>query len=283
MRRNDVGTARSLLFVPGDRPDRFAKAVASGADAVVLDLEDAVAPANKAAALGHVVDFLDALPSARSGSAARVVVRVNPPGSETSQAELSALAASGAARLVMVPKAESAASLEAVLDELPTRSGTIPLVETAAGLLDVREVAAARGVLRLAFGHLDLCAQLGLSPEDERRLDPARLALVVASAAASLPPPVDGVSTSIDDAEAITRETRSAVASGFTGRLCIHPRQVSLVHDALRPGDAEVAWARTVTGAVGVDGVAKVDGEFVDRPVVIRAEAILARARDAVG
>ncbi|WP_345118658.1 CoA ester lyase [Knoellia locipacati] len=269
-------TARTFLFVPGDRPDRFAKAMASGADAVVLDLEDAVAPPHKRDALANVVAFLAERGADAGGPP--VVVRVNTDGVE---GELTALAGVGHPLVVMVPKAESAGVLAEVRALLPAGSGTIPLLETAAGLLDVREVAEAPGVLRLAFGHLDLCAQLGLSPDDDRRLGPARFALVVASAAASLPPPVDGVATAITDDDETTRATRSAVASGFTGKLCIHPRQVAVVHEALLPTGAELAWARSVTGSGAGEGASSVDGEFVDRPVLLRAEAILARARGA--
>jgi len=274
-----VTSARTFLFMPGDRPDRFAKAMASGADAVVLDLEDAVAPSRKQEALAHVVGFL-AQP-ADDAAGPSVVVRVNPLNSAGVEDELTALAGVGRPLVVMVPKAESPVVLAEIVALLPAGSGTIPLLETAAGLLDVREVAAAPGVLRLAFGHLDLCAQLGLSPDDDRRLGPARFALVVASAAASLPPPVDGVSTAITDDDETTRATRSAVASGFTGKLCIHPRQVAVVHEALLPTGAEVAWARSVAGSAPGEGASSVDGEFVDRPVLLRAEALLARARGA--
>jgi citrate lyase subunit beta/citryl-CoA lyase len=277
-----VTTGRAFLFVPGDRPDRFAKAMASGADAVVLDLEDAVAPSHKQDALAHVVAFLGELGElGENADAPSVVVRVNAAGSAWVEGELAALAGVGRPLVVMVPKAESAVVLAEIVALLPAGSGTIPLLETAAGLLDVREVAAAPGVLRLAFGHLDLCAQLGLSPDDDRRLGPARFALVVASAAASLPPPVDGVSTAITDDDETTRATRSAVASGFTGKLCIHPSQVTVVHEALLPTGAELAWARSVTGSAAGEGASSIDGEFVDRPVLLRAEAILARARGA--
>jgi len=276
-----VGPARSFLFVPGDRPERFARAMGSGADAVVFDLEDAVSPRHKGAALGHVVRFVRdvrAQPSTPS-----VVIRVNVMGSAPVDSELTALADLCRPLAVMVPKADSGSTLAGVVDRLPAGSGTIPLIETAVGLLDVREIASCDGVLRLAFGHLDLCAQLGISPDDDRRLEPARFALVTASAAASLPPPVDGVSTAIHDEEVTTRATRAAVESGFTGKLCIHPRQVPLVHEALRPTEAELAWARSVTAGVALDGVANVDGQFVDRPVLVRAAAILARDRGADG
>jgi citrate lyase subunit beta/citryl-CoA lyase len=254
----NLTAARTLLFVPGDRPDRFAKAAAAGADGVVVDLEDAVAPADKDAARAHAVAWLAA------GN--EVVVRVNAVDTPWYEADVAALAGSP----IMLPKAERAADVE--------RTGpvVVPLVETAAGLAAAREVCAARGVVRVAFGSIDLAAQLGVDPGSHRALLHARSTLVLAAAAAGCAPPLDGVTTALDDPDVLRRDTEHAVELGFTGKLCVHPRQVGPVHAALRPSEEDIAWAHRVLAA-GESAVA-VDGQLVDRPVLLRARRLLDRA-----
>ncbi|MBD0735605.1 hypothetical protein BGM09_21115 [Streptomyces sp. CBMA29] len=265
-----MGRARSFLFVPGDRPERFDRALASGADAVVVDLEDAVPPDAKEAALTHATALL--------GRAPAVVIRVNDPRTPRGSADLAALGAVGAPVAVLVPKAEDAATVAAVLAALPPGSAVLPLIETAVGVLDARLIAAAPGVVRLVFGHLDLCAQLGLRPDDTARLVPARFALVAASAAAGLPAPVDGVCTEVRDRETVLVQARASLDSGFTGKLCVHPAQVPAVHEALAPDPDELAWALRVLELTTEDDVTLVDGHMVDRPVHLRARSIAARA-----
>ncbi|MFJ1584600.1 HpcH/HpaI aldolase/citrate lyase family protein [Streptomyces sp. NPDC088197] len=265
-----LGRARSFLFVPGDRPERFDRALAGGADAVVVDLEDAVPPDAKEAALANATALL--------GRATGVVIRVNDPRTHRGSADLAALGAAGAPVAVVVPKAEDAATVAAVLAALPPGSAVLPLIETAVGVLDARLIAAAPGVVRLVFGHLDLCAQLGLRPDDTARLVPARFALVAASAAAGLPAPVDGVCTEVRDRETVLAQARASLDSGFTGKLCIHPAQVPAVHEALAPDPDELAWALRVLELTTEDEVKLVDGHMVDRPVHLRARSIAARA-----
>jgi citrate lyase subunit beta/citryl-CoA lyase len=153
----------------------------------------------------------------------------------------------------------------------------VPLVETAAGVAAARELCAAPGVVRAAFGSIDLAAQLGVDPNSRTALLHARSTLVLAAAAAGRAPPVDGVTTALDDPEALTSDTAHAVELGFTGKLCVHPRQLAPVHAALRPTDAELEWARSVLRA-GTGGAVAVDGHLVDRPVLLRAERLLGRA-----
>lgn len=257
----NLTTARTLLFVPGDRPDRFAKAAASGADAVVVDLEDAVAPAAKDEARANAVSWLAA------GNPA--VVRVNAVGTPWHQADVAALAALAPA--IMLPKAERAA-------DLALGPAVIPLVETAAGVVSAAALCAAPGVLRPAFGSIDLATQLGVDPDSHPALLHARSALVLAAALAGCAPPIDGVTTALDDPDAVRRDTAHAVELGFTGKLCVHPRQVARVHDALRPTEEELAWATRVLAGSADGSAVAVDGHLVDRPVVERAERLLARA-----
>jgi citrate lyase subunit beta/citryl-CoA lyase len=265
---DDLSAARTLLFVPGDRPERFAKAAASGADLVVLDLEDAVAPEDKSAARAQVAAELS-----RGG---RCVVRINAVGTPWCDDDLAMVA--GHECVVMVPKAEDPSSLARIAAALPASTPLIALVETAAGILAAPAVAASPGVSRLAFGSFDLAAQLGVEPTDRIALQAARSALVLASAAAGISPPIDGVTGAVSDDALLVEETGHARRMGFEARLCIHPRQVPLVAEALRPTETQVAWARAVLASSLSPGVAVVDGEMVDKPVVDRARRVLARS-----
>lgn len=259
--------SRSLLFVPGDRPERFDKAVATGADCVILDLEDAVAPEAKQDALRHVLDWLE-----RGG---RAVVRVNATDTAWHDDEIAALAPTHAS--IMVPKSQSAAATAAITDRIGD-GRLIALIETAVGVRDVDAVAGAPGVIRLALGNVDLSAELGTDHASHEAMAYARGRLVMASAAAGLVRPVDGVTTSLHDATVLAADLAVTRQLGFGGKLCIHPRQVQAVNGALQPSETETAWAERVLEAAGLGGVAVVDGSMIDAPVVDRARAILAIA-----
>ncbi len=260
-----AAAARTLLFVPGDRPDRFAKAAASGADLVVLDLEDAVSADAKAQARDAVVAWLSV-----SGRAA---VRVNAFGTAHHSADVAALSAVEGLQAVVVPMADDGEVLTTV--HAATSVPVVALVETALGLVRVQEVAAAEGVARLAFGHLDFAADIAADPDGQGMLL-ARSTLVVASRAAGLPGPVDGVTTGLDDADEVARDAARSRRLGFTGKLCIHPRQVAPVAAAFAPTVEEVAWARRVLAVANQGkGAVRLDGQLVDAPVVSRARGIL--------
>jgi citrate lyase subunit beta/citryl-CoA lyase len=268
-----LATARTLLFVPGDRPDRFRKAAASGADAVVLDLEDAVAPDRKDEARGHVAAWLEAGHDA--------VVRINAVGTLWHGADIEALVdiLGGHAHAVMLSKTEHPGQVTAVLGSLPAGSYMIPLIETAAGVLGARAICEARGVVRPAFGHIDLAAQLGVSPDARAALVTARSTLVLAAAAADCAPPLDGVTTSIGDQALLLADIWHAVELGFTGKLCIHPSQVAAVHAALVPTAAELAWAREVLAVSGDGSAVAHNGQMIDRPVLLRAQRLVELAK----
>lgn len=270
--RSIDGPARravTWLFVPGDRPERFAKAAAAGADVVVLDLEDAVAPHAKDAARREVVAWLDR-------TEVTCAVRVNATGPLLT-ADLEALAGSEP-RLVLLPKAEEAGLVAGVVDRLPRGSRVVALVETARGVLEAPAVAAVPGVDRLAFGSFDLAAELGVDPDHGPAMAAARGALVLASAATGLPAPVDGVTGAVDDAQRLADDVAASRALGFGGKLCIHPRQVVPVAEAFAPSADEVAWAADVVAGAGDNGVAVVGGRMIDKPVVERARRVLAAA-----
>ncbi|GAB2740027.1 HpcH/HpaI aldolase/citrate lyase family protein [Nocardioides pakistanensis] len=262
-------TALTWLFVPGDRPERFAKAAAAGADVVVLDLEDAVAPDAKDAARAAVAGWLD-----EADVLCAVRVNATPP---LLDADLESLAGS-APRLVMLPKAEDPAAVADVVARLPQGSRVVALVETARGVLEAPAVAAVPGVERLAFGSFDLAAELGVDPDHGPAMATARGALVLAAAAAGLSAPVDGVTGAVDDAARLGADVAASRALGFGGKLCIHPRQVLTVAEAFAPSAEERAWAERVLAGAGDNGVAVVDGRMIDKPVVERARRVLAAA-----
>ncbi|NGN64342.1 CoA ester lyase [Streptomyces sp. A7024] len=263
---DQLATAVSWLFVPATRPDRFAKAAGSGADAVVIDLEDAVAAGDKAAAR-------DRLRAAWPGDVAvPVTVRINGPRTADFAADLAVCRALAPAAVVL-PKTESAAQVR----EAAEASGApvLPLIESARGLVGLDRITAEPGCVRLLLGSIDLALDLGIS--DDRALDSARADLVRWSAANGLPAPVDGVTTAVRDPDAVAAATARARGWGFGGKLCVHPAQVPQVHAAFAPAEDEVTWARRVLAA-GHDGAAAVDGEMIDRPVVERARRVIAQA-----
>ncbi len=258
----------SYLFVPGNRPERFGKALASGADQVIIDLEDAVAPADKPAARDAIRSALDPdFPAA---------VRINSADSEWFEHDLSLCSLPGVAAVVL-PKAESVADVARVL--AAGAPMVLALIESAEGLANARALAAADGVSRLMFGSIDFSVDLGIEG-DERELDAFRSELVLASRLAGIAPPVDGVTTAIDDTEVLRRDTLRGKRFGFGGKLCIHPRQLAIVHAAFLPSHDEVHWAMRVLDAArqAGGGAVAVDGKMVDKPVMMRAERILQAA-----
>lgn len=267
---------RSILFVPGDRDDRFAKALGSGADAVVFDLEDAVAADRKPVARDLVARLLS---SPRGAADPARLVRVNSTDSGLLDADLRALEGL-ALDAVVLPKA-MAADLAALPAWVPP---VLAIVETARGLRGAPELAASPRVLALALGSVDLGAELGLEPRrDGQELLLARSALVVDCAVALLRAPIDSVYTSLADLDGLAAETELGRSLGMGGKLCVHPSQVPVVNAAFTPSAERVAWARAIVHAYEAavargSGVVSVNGQMIDAPVVVRARSILAAA-----
>ena len=261
-------TDRSFLFVPGDRPDRFEKAWNAGADAVILDLEDAVTAGKKAEAREAIAAWLS--------PERPVYVRINDPATEWYEGDLEAAVRPGLAGII-VPKAEDPEQLA----QLASRVGEMRLIatiETALGVWNARAVAEAPGVERLAFGSIDLQLDAGITGEGEELLY-ARSRTVLASRVAGILPPLDGVTVALDDPEQLETDVDRARRLGFGGKMCIHPKQVEAVNRGFRPSQDEVAWAERVLRAAETtsSGAIKVDGELIDRPVIERAKAVLER------
>ncbi|WP_431273684.1 HpcH/HpaI aldolase/citrate lyase family protein [Variovorax ureilyticus] len=267
-----ASTVRSLLFVPGHQGARFDKACQSGADAIVLDLEDAVPLDRKDEARAQVVQWLAV--RSKGSASPQIAIRVN--GAETPwHADDLAVCASAGVDALMLPKSEDPAVLRAVAARLPAVA-LLPLVETARGMARLKEIAAAPGVQRLVFGTIDFQADLDIEGEGLELLY-FRSRMVLASRVAGIQPPVDGVSTTIDDAGRIEADALQARRLGFGAKLCIHPKQVAMVNRGFSPTPAQIDWARRVIEADAASGGAPVavDGKMVDRPVVLKAQALL--------
>ncbi|WP_420042513.1 HpcH/HpaI aldolase/citrate lyase family protein [Bordetella genomosp. 13] len=265
---------RTALFVPGTRPERIPKALASGADAVIVDLEDAVEHLAKDAAREALCDFLGTQPQAR------VWVRINDASTPWHDDDLRACRGRAAVAAILLPKTESQAHVRhAAQSGIPI----VPLIETACGVLNLAEIAAAPGVARLSFGGLDYGVDLNLVPGTEGEaalLDQARGQVLLHSRAAGLAAPLDGVYPDIQDIVGLRVAATRAHDMGFAGMMCIHPSQIAVVHDACKPAQAEVEWARRVVQAYrdNAAGAFRLDGKMVDAPVVARARQVLERA-----
>lgn len=265
---SSAALARSYLFVPANRPERLDKALQSGADAVIVDLEDAVPPADKHAARESLLSWLTPDVS--------VLVRVNGPDTEWFEDDICLAAHPGVAGIVL-PKTESPAHLARVAAHCHDTCGLYPIVETAGAFEDLVALARSPRVVRLMFGSLDLQVDLGVTEAAGDELLFFRSQVVLASRLANIAPPVEGVTTVLDDAERIEADTRRGRALGFRGKLCIHPKQVAHVHRGFAWSEAERDWARRVLDAVEASKGAAiaVDGKMVDMPVIRQATEIL--------
>ena len=271
-----LGFCSNFLFVPGTRPERFLKALDSGASAVILDLEDAVAEEDKETARAAIRSAWSRFSDEQKK---RLVIRTNSPGSKFYSADL-ILAQELQVACILIPKSESLDQINGAALMLPN-TAIIPMIETALGLHHLNEIANSNQVLRLALGNLDLQADLGMMCDaQETELQTARYQIVLASRLAQITPPVDGVTPSTDDLPRITDDAERAKRMGFGAKLCIHPKQVAIVQAAFMPTEEEVHWAQRVIEAdkASKGGAVKLDGKMIDRPVVLLAKRTLAIA-----
>jgi citrate lyase subunit beta/citryl-CoA lyase len=260
--------SRSYLFVPGNRPDRLDKACAAQADAVIVDLEDAVPPGDKVMARRQLSAWLS--------PAHPVLVRINSAGSEWFRDDLALCGLPGVAGIVL-PKAENEQDLAALAQAGATM--ILPLIESALGLWNAAAIARASRVQRLVFGAIDFSFDAGITEGHEPLLY-ARSQLVLVSRVAGIQAPVDGVTTTLDDLDSVRGDALRARALGFGGKLCIHPKQVQVTNEAFAPSEAELAWARSVVAAAAASQGAAValDGKMIDRPVILVAQQMLDEA-----
>lgn len=263
----NIQHSRSLLFVPGDRPERFNKAKDSGADCIIIDLEDAVNPSAKAYARDAIRDYLLA-----GGSA---YIRINPLDSHYASGDLELCSLPGVEGIV-IPKAESPNQLTQLYTQMRPNQALLPLIETAAGLTIAGEIAQVKGVQRLIFGSIDFCLDLQLE-DNHAVLAPYRAMLVLASRRAGLPGPVDGVTLTIQHQQELHQAISQAQQAGFRGKLCIHPNQVAEVNAGFTPSAEMLAWAETILQiAATSNGAFQHEGKMIDAPVLARARQIQA-------
>lgn len=268
--------ARSALYVPGDAADKLTKALGRGADELIVDLEDAVAPDHKQQAREIVAAWLGDLGETDIG----VWVRINP-GAER-EADVRAVAGFPALTGLVAAKTETVAELvelDGLLTSMGSSAQVVPLLESAASVLSAREIAAAPRVHRLQIGEADLRADVGIvAGPDDRELLYSRSHVVFASSAAGIAPPIAPVSVEFRDLDAFRESTEAVRRLGFVGRACIHPAQVAVSNDVFTPGTDEVAWAEEVLSALGAatSGVA-VDsrGRMLDEAVARQARRVL--------
>lgn len=264
---------RSYLFVPADRPERIAKARAAGADAVIVDLEDAVSPDAKTQARDAMEANLDPLQP--------VWIRINGPETEWFRDDVDLCRAPGVGGVVL-PKSERVEDIRYIAERLGDDVPVLALIESARGMWNAHAIAHTGWVVRLGFGALDFQLDLGIAGDDDALLH-FRSQLVLVSRVAGILPPVDGVTTALGDVETLRQDASRARRLGFGAKLCIHPNQIAPVNECFGPSAEEIAWARRVVGAVAAaeHGAVAVDGKMVDRPVLARAQAILRATRDA--
>lgn len=279
-RSSDVGVAVTALYVPGDRPDRFDKALEARPDFVIFDWEDAVSPARKGFARQAVVEYLAAQRSAGGPGRVRLQVRVNARHTPWWSDDLAALAGLGGPATVggvRVPKVESALDLRLVAERVPA-TDLYAMIETARGVQATAEIAAS-GVVSVGLGEADLGSDLGIS--DDAGFDPIRSGLVVAARAAGLVPPMMSVWTALDDEAGLLTSCRAGHARGFLGRAAIHPRQLPAIRSAFTPSAEELDAARMVLAALagaerdGSEVAVTPDGRMVDRAMRVGAERVV--------
>ncbi|MGH7615771.1 MAG: HpcH/HpaI aldolase/citrate lyase family protein [Gemmatimonadaceae bacterium] len=261
--------ARSWLFVPATRADRFAKAAASGADRIIVDLEDAVATDEKDRAR-------ESLAGATLPDAVPVYVRVNGAGTLWFERDL-AVAAGLRIAGILLPKANTADDVGRAVALLPANLAVVPIAETAAGVWNVLDVAKAPNVERVAFGALDFELDTGMR-DDGGAYDFVRSRVTLASRVARIGAPIDSVCLSIGDEAAITTDAERGRRFGCCGKLCIHPNQVRAANTVFRPSAEEIEWAASVLAARASrprDAVFSHRGALVDRPVIDRASQII--------
>ena len=275
---------RSLLFVPGDRPERMEKALGLGADALILDLEDSVAPANKAIARRAIADFLER--ADRDGP--KLFVRLNPLDSDYFVDDLAGVVGSFPDGLVL-PKAEGAASVRKLAD----RSGVpiLPIAtETPRAVFRLGEYAdVADELCGLTWGAEDLPAAIGAAASRDEHggyLPPYQMAraLTLFGAAAAGVNPIETVYPNIKDIDGLQRIAEAAARDGFTGMMAIHPAQVPVINDAFTPSESQVAHARAIVAAFDANpsaGALQIDGKMIDAPHLKQARRILERAEPA--
>ncbi|MCR9223052.1 MAG: CoA ester lyase [Hyphomonas sp.] len=273
-----ITTYKSLLFVPGARPDRFDKAASSGADTIIIDLEDAVLPAQKTEARADALGWLAHRGDVMAG------IRINSPRTAEGCADIAALAVSGCSPdFVMVPKAETGVDMEIVCEALGHGAPLIAVIESGRGLRRAFDIAkqSNAGVL---FGGADYSASIGADLSNWDAMIVARATIAGACGAAGVPA-YDVPYLDVSNTSGLDEQTRQSKAMGFTGRACIHPAQVETVNTVFAPSPAEILEAKAIIKALeeSKGGAVLHNGKLIDRPIILAAERTLAKAGEERG
>lgn len=265
--------ARSALFVPGDRPERFAKALASGADYIIIDLEDAVDEQFKSQARQNILEFSQAHPQAN------ILVRINAADHPQHDPDIAMCKVCANIVGILLPKAETT---EQLAHTAQAGKAIWPIIESARGLTAIANLAQAANIARMCLGTVDLALDLNLEDGSaaETILDQARYTVLLHSRANSLGAPLDGVFVALDDHEGLACAAQRSKAMGFAGMLCLHPKQVPVIHKAWEPTADALAWARKVLVAAdgSENGAFRLDGQMIDAPVLARARKLISLA-----
>lgn len=264
---------RSLLYVPAIRPERISKAHASGADAVIVDWEDAIAPEHKIIAREHIITHDKTAPQP-------YWLRINAADSGEHDTDLSVAAKFEHLAGVLLPKVECSAQIEYVAQHL--NKPVIAIIETASAQLNLANIASAKGLHALTFGILDMANDLNItlnSAAADMAFNRLRHDILLQSCANRLAPPIDTVYPQFNDTDGLRDYVSYWRDLGFGGMMCIHPKQIAIIHDTLRPSDEALAQARRICEAAKNSGLAafQIDGKMIDTPLIIRARALLAQ------
>ncbi|MFZ3580222.1 HpcH/HpaI aldolase/citrate lyase family protein [Virgibacillus sp. DJP39] len=276
-----MDTRHTYLFVPGNQHDLIGKAIRSEADAVIIDLEDSVALSEKKNARDCLENYLEQNKMASKS----IYIRVNEIKSKYWEKDVE-LVAKYPSLGVMLPKTESAEDIHILNKRLSTEQKVIPLIETAKGVMFSYEIAnSSQNIIRLAFGAVDYSLELGISiTKNEHELIYPRSSLVLASRVAGIESPIDTVFVNIDDSEGLMEETKISIQLGFFAKLCIHPKQVSLINKLFLPTENEIQWAEQIVAAFEEaerqgKAAIKLNGKMIDYPVYKQALSTMVKIK----
>ncbi|RMN40290.1 (S)-citramalyl-CoA lyase [Pseudomonas syringae] len=262
---------KSLLFVPGSRPERYTKALACSASQVIIDFEDSVEEGLKVEARNSLGTFLESRPDVK------VAIRVNAPGHPQFDEDLEFCASHVGVSGILIPKAEDP---EQIKRARQTRKPIFPIIESARGLQVLSKIAQCEGVERLTFGSLDLSVDLRIRSNSAgavKIMDQVRYELLIHSVLNGLAKPIDTVYPNIKDVEGLAGVARLSKDMGFAGLLCIHPSQVAIVNKVFAPSPDEFDWAKRVLAAALTEaGAFTFEGQMVDAPVLAEARSLVA-------
>lgn len=272
--RRLLETATTFLFVPGDRPERFAKALRSDADVVIIDWEASVIASRKEAARQNTISFL------KQADGRKIAIRLNPYSGRDFLDDAAALSAFHKSIAgIFLTMVSSADEIGSSAKALPPLLPLVGMIETAQALTQVDSIAACRHLCRIAFGNMDFQTDLQLPPEENVGLIYPSSRLIIASRAAGLPGPIAGATENIADLDHFVASARFERNLGYLAKLCVHPSQLAPARQVFAPSKQEIAWAKQILEETRDSHAVMIEGRMIDRPVIDRARKILGRVQ----